>query len=407
MTDSIREFYVSDRMTFQQLRDDLPITGNVAYFQVGSHGPTPDPVLAVVRDEMALEAHYHSVPSVKAEQAAREAAARARVASFIGAGAAEVALTPNTTQAMRLVSRSIHWRDGDEMLITSLEHVSTVILATGLEKTAGVRVRVVEADQGDGLFLEGLESAITDRTRLLCVSHVASPDGRILPVADAAEVAHERGVPVVVDTAQSLGQLPVDVPALGCDFMVGSGHKWLLGPMGVGILWVSPDALADFMPDPLPDRRPWSMPGAPAPDPTTYDRAEGGTHNTAMAIGLGKAVEIVEELGTDAIASRVAGLSRTLREEVSRIGGVDVLTPTEPGRSAGITTLTFDGHSAEGLQRLVSRVYERHNVLVKFQWLTAPLDLERTGMRISVACFNDEEEVGRLVDALREEGGAR
>ena len=99
------------QMTFQQLRDDLPITGNVAYFQVGSHGPTPDSVLDVVREEMALEAHYHSVPSVKAEQAQREAAARARVASFIGAGADEVALTPNTTQAMRLVSRSIDWKD--------------------------------------------------------------------------------------------------------------------------------------------------------------------------------------------------------------------------------------------------------------------------------------------------------
>ena len=396
-----------DRMTFQKLRDDLPITGNVAYFQVGSHGPTPDSVLDVVRDEMALEAHFHSVPSVKAEQAGREAAARARVSSFIGAGADEVALTPNTTQAMRLVSRSIDWRDGDELLITSLEHVSTVTLGAGLEKASGVRLRVVEADQGDAEFLEALKSAITDRTRLLCVSHVASPDGRILPVADAAALAHERGVPVVVDTAQSLGQFPVDVPALGCDFMVGSGHKWLLGPMGVGILWVSPDALADFMPDPLPDRRPWSMPGAPVPDPTAHDRAEGGTHNTAMAIGLGKAVEIVEELGTDAIAARVAGLSRTLREEASRIGGVDVLTPTEPGRSAGITTLTFDGHTAEDLQRLVSRIYERHNALVKFQWLTAPLDLEQTGMRISVASFNDEDEVGRLLDALREEVGAR
>ena len=159
------------------------------------------------------------------------------------------------------------------------------------------------------------------------------------------------------------------------------------------------------MPDPLPDRKPWSMPESPVPDPTAYDRAEGGTHNTAMAIGLGKAVEIVEELGTDAIAARVAGLSRTLRDEASRIGGVDVLTPTTPGRSAGITTLTFDGYSAEDLQRLVARIYERHNVLVKFQWLTAPMDPERTGMRISVACFNDEEEIGRLLDALREEVG--
>lgn len=392
----------SAAMTFEKLRDDLPITREVAYFQVGSHGPTPDTVLDVVRDEMALEAHYHSVPSVKAAQAEREACARGRVASFICAGSAEVALTPNTTQAMRQVSRSIGWREGDEFLITSLEHVSTVSLGMGLTRQNGVRVEVVDADQGDAVFLESLKSALTDRTRLVCVSHVASPDGRILPVAAAAELAHDRGVPVVVDVAQSLGQFPVDVPALGCDFMVGSGHKWLMGPMGVGILWVAPDNLNDFMPDPLPDRKPWSIPGSPIPEPTAYDRAEGGTHNTAMAIGLGKAVEIVDELGTAAIASRVACLSRILRDEASRIGGVNVLTPTRPCRSAGITTLTFDGYTVEDLQALVSRIYEKYNALVKFQWLTAPLDVNRIGIRISIASFNNEDEVARLVDALKE-----
>ena len=393
---------MSAAMTFEKLRDDLPITREVAYFQVGSHGPTPDTVLDVVRDEMALEAHYHSVPSVKAAQAEREACARGRVASFICAGSAEVALTPNTTQAMRQVSRSIGWREGDEFLITSLEHVSTVSLGMGLTRQNGVRVEVVDADQGDAVFLESLKSALTDRTRLVCVSHVASPDGRILPVAAAAELAHDRGVPVVVDVAQSLGQFPVDVPALGCDFMVGSGHKWLMGPMGVGILWVAPDNLNDFMPDPLPDRKPWSIPGSPIPEPTAYDRAEGGTHNTAMAIGLGKAVEIVDELGTAAIASRVACLSRILRDEASRIGGVNVLTPTRPCRSAGITTLTFDGYTVEDLQALVSRIYEKYNALVKFQWLTAPLDVNRIGIRISIASFNNEDEVARLVDALKE-----
>ena len=392
----------SAAMTFEKLRDDLPITREVAYFQVGSHGPTPDTVLDVVRDEMALEAHYHSVQSVKAAQAEREAGARERVASFICAGYAEVALTPNTTQAMRQVSRSIGWREDDEFLITSLEHVSTVSLGMGLTRQNGVRVEVVEADQGDAVFLETLKSALTDRTRLVCISHVASPDGRILPVAAAAELAHDRGVPVVVDVAQSLGQFPVDVPALGCDFMVGSGHKWLMGPMGVGILWVAPDNLNDFMPDPLPDRKPWSIPGSHIPEPTAYDRAEGGTHNTAMAIGLGKAVEIVDELGTAAIASRVACLSRILRDEASRIGGVNVLTPTRPCRSAGITTLTFDGYTVEDLQALVSRIYEKYNALVKFQWLTAPLDVNRIGIRISIASFNNEDEVARLVDALKE-----
>ena len=392
-------------MTFQKLRDDLPVTRNVDYFQVGSHGPTPDSVLDVVRDEMALEAHYHSVPSVKAEQAGREAVARARVASFIGAGADEVALTPNTTQAMRLVSRSIDWKDGDELLITSLEHVSTVTLGWGLERSAGVRVRVVEADQGDALFLESLKTAITDRTRLLCVSHVASPDGRVLPVADAAELAHERGVPVVVDTAQSLGQFPVDVPALGCDFMAGSGHKWLLGPMGVGILWVSPDSLADFMPDPLPDRKPWSMPDSPVPGPDRVRprRGRDSQHGDGDRAGQG---------GRDHRRARHGRHRRQGRRPLPHAqGGGVAYRRRRRADPDGARTLGRHHHAdvrrlfGRGPPGLVARVYERHNALVKFQWLTAPLDPERTGMRISVACFNDEEEVGRLLDALRDEVG--
>jgi cysteine desulfurase/selenocysteine lyase len=131
---------------------------------------------------------------------------------------------------MRQVSQAMHWSEGDEFLSTNLEHVSIVSMGWALEKDNGVTFTTVEADQGDAEFLETLKSSLSERTKLLCISHVASPDGRILPVAEAAELAHERGIPIVVDTAQSLGQFPVDVPALNCDYMVGSGHKWPSGP---------------------------------------------------------------------------------------------------------------------------------------------------------------------------------
>ena len=199
----------SEKMTLQSLRDDLPITGKVAYLNTGSHGPPPDSVLASVADEMALQAHNYGLPPVSAPQGAREKAAREGLARFIGAKPEEVAMTPNTTQAMRQVSQSIGWEEGDDFMVTSLEHVSTVSLGSALQQDVGITMTVVEADQGDAEFLETLKSSLSERTKLLCISHVASPDGRILPVAEAAELAHERGVPVVVDVAQSLGQFPV------------------------------------------------------------------------------------------------------------------------------------------------------------------------------------------------------
>ena len=395
------------KMTLESLRDELPITKKVSYFQVGSHGPPPDSVLATVAEEMARQAHNYGIPSVGAEQGAKEKKAREGVASFIGAKPGEVALTPNTTQAMRQVSQAMHWSEGDEFMATSLEHVSTVSMGTALEKDVGVTFTVVEADQGDAEFLETLKSTLSERTKLLCISHIASPDGRLLPVAEAAELAHERGVPVVVDTAQSLGQFPVDVPALNCDFMAGSGHKWLLGPMGVGILWVASDQLPSFKPNPVPEREPWSEPDAAIEPITASHMAEKGSHNTAMVIGMGRAIEIMDEIGTDTIAAHTGRLSAILREAASDMAGVNILTPTEPGRSAGITTLTFDGYSPDDLKALVARIHTEHNAMVKFQWLTAPKHDDRTGMRISVSAINNEEEVRGLVAALEEGTSSR
>lgn len=396
-----------ENMTLDSLRAELPITTKVAYFQVGSHGPPPDSVLATVADEMARQAHNYGLPLVGADQGEKEKSAREGVARFIGAKPEEVALTPNTTQAMRQVSQAMHWSEGDEFIATSLEHVSTVSLGTALEKDVGTTFTTVEADQGDAEFLETLKSTLSERTKLLCISHVASPDGRILPVAEAAELAHERGVPVVVDTAQSLGQFPVDVPALNCDFMVGSGHKWLLGPMGVGILWVSSDQLPSFKPNPVPEREPWSMPNAPIEPSTARHMAEKGSHNTAMVIGMGRAIEIIEQIGTDTISAHTGRLSAILREAASEMEGVNILTPTEPGLSAGITTLTFDGYSPDDLKALVARIHTQHNAMVKFQWLTAPMQLDKIGMRISVSAINNEEEVRGLVSALEEGTSSR
>lgn len=391
---------VPPQMTLESLRDELPITKEVAYFQVGSHGPPTDSVLATVAEEMARQAHAFGVPSVTAEQAEKEKNARDRVARFIGAKPEEVALTPNTTQAMRQVSQAMHWSEGDEFLSTNLEHVSTVSMGWALEKDNGVTFTTVEADQGDAEFLETLKSSLSDRTKLLCISHVASPDGRILPVSEAAELAHERGIPVVVDTAQSLGQFPVDVPALNCDYMVGSGHKWLMGPQGVGILWVASDHLPSFKPNSVPEREPWSMPDALIVPPTAAHLAEKGSSNTGMVIGMGRAIEIIEEIGTDTIAAHIARLSAILREAVLAMDGVNILTPLEPGRSAGITTLTFDGYSPDDLRGLVEWIYSEHDAMVKFQWLTAPMQLDKIGMRISVSAINNADEVHGLVKAI-------
>lgn len=390
------------KISLNDLRADLPVTDEAAYFQTGTYGPTPDSVLLVLREEMELDSH-HGIgdPESHRALAQRESRAREKLAALLSVEPAGLAVTPNTSRAMQRVIRSVRWAEGDEIVASSLEHVSTAGVCQALEQQQGVTVRWIEADQGDAVFLEGLKSSLSERTRLVCVSQVASPDGRVLPVAEAAELAHDRGVPVVVDGAQSVGQFPVDVTSLGCDYFVGSGHKWLLGPMGTGYLWVTPDQLGDFRPELKPDYSPWKLPDEPAPPVTVSSRAEIGTYSLPTIVGLGRAVDNLNDLGLDAVTSHVSRLTGILRKEVSRLEGARSITPEEPEPSGGITTLMFNGFDHKDMQQLVDGLATRERVLVKNQWLTAPSRPGMVGMRVSIAAFNTEDEVGRLVDGLR------
>jgi selenocysteine lyase/cysteine desulfurase len=341
-------------------------------------------------------------PSTRQLLVDKEEAARGSLAELLNVKPNELGLAMNTTRSLHRVLRNVDWKEGDEFLTTNIEHVSTVDASRALEKERGVTVRVVDADETDGAFLEALENGMTDKTRMLLISHVASPNGRIMPVREAAALAHENGIPVLVDAAQSIGQFPVDVPSLGCDYLIGSGPKWLLGPMGSGYVWVAPDHTEGFRPYFTPDLGAWSKPDTPIAKPTTRSRTELGTYNHALVIGLGEAARTMINVGQDVIRDHVSMLSQILREAMLGTPRVNILTPLEPGKSAGVTTLSFDGYTENDMHKLVRWLDTERNILVKAQWLTAPLRPDHIGMRISVAGFNTEEEVRHLASSIQD-----
>ncbi|MDP7578745.1 MAG: aminotransferase class V-fold PLP-dependent enzyme [SAR202 cluster bacterium] len=391
------------RMNLDDLRSQLPVTNEVAYFQTGTYGPTLASVLKEVADCMQYEASLGPArPSTRQLLVDKEEAARGSLAELLNVKPNELGLAMNTTRSLHRVLRNVDWKEGDEFLTTNIEHVSTVDASRALEKERGVTVRVVDADETDGAFLEALENGMTDKTRMLLISHVASPNGRIMPVREAAALAHENGIPVLVDAAQSIGQFPVDVPSLGCDYLIGSGPKWLLGPMGSGYVWVAPDHTEGFRPYFTPDLGAWSKPDTPIAKPTTRSRTELGTYNHALVIGLGEAARTMINVGQDVIRDHVSMLSQILREAMLGTPRVNILTPLEPGKSAGVTTLSFDGYTENDMHKLVRWLDTERNILVKAQWLTAPLRPDHIGMRISVAGFNTEEEVRHLASSIQD-----
>jgi selenocysteine lyase/cysteine desulfurase len=387
-----------DDATFEQLhehlRRDLPITETTTYFQTGGHGPTPDSVTGVFCEQMAFWNHQALAgPEMRRALAERHDAARRQLADFLNVKCEELAFTANTSRGEHRVLHGIRWRPADEFVVSSMEHVSIQGACQALRRRYGVVVKVVPADRGDDVLLEALEAALTDRTRLVCLSQVSTMDGRRLPIAEAAPIAHRQGVPLMVDGAQSVGQYPVDVAALDCDFFVGSGHKWLLGPTGLSFIWVAPERIPDFRPDFIPDYSPWLRPTDPRPPITAATRVEQGTADVAKRIALGRALEIMTALGMERVEAHVRRLIGILFEEVGQWRGARILTPTEPGRASGLLALTFDGYDEPRLRDLVARLAEAR-IVVKFQ-------PELTGLRISVASFNNENEVRRLLEALK------
>jgi selenocysteine lyase/cysteine desulfurase len=381
-------------MTFDQLRQDLPITQVVAYFQTGGHGPMPDSVIQAVHDTMLYLNHNgFPVPETRQLLEERENGVRRGLADFLRVKPEELAWTSNTSQAIQQVLRSIRWKPGDEFVISSAEHVTTKETCRALKEFYGVVVRTLPADKGDDVLLDALDLTLTGRTRLVCLSQLTTLDGRLLPVAEAASIAHQRGVPVMVDGAQSLGQYPVDVGGLGCDFFVGSGHKWLLGPRGLGFVWVASEQIPDFRPGFIPDYGLWLKPGDPRPPITAATRVELGTCDLAKRIGMGRALEIMTSVGLDRIKAHVRRLVDDLYHEVEQWPGVQIVTPTEPECAYGLLALRFDGYDEPKLRNLIARLM-KERIVVKFQ-------PELTAMRISIASFNNADEVGRLLDTLK------
>ena len=395
-----------DPMTLDRLRNELPITEKLLYFDTARNGPTSEPVLKTVADEMAIESRGELAYAVTGEgtsqkQLDREDAARANLASLLNVDVDALGMLPNTTQALHRVLNSIDWNKGDELCVPSVEHLSTFHAAQVLGQRHGVILKTIPSTYGDDDFLERLSSTLSDRTKLLVVSQVSSPDGRRLPVREATDLAHERGIPVAVDGAQAVGVYPVDVSALGCDYYVAGGHKWLLGPRGTGFVWVAPAQISKFRPDLFPEVSLWQNPDAPTPPFTVRKRVEGHTYNHALIIGLGHAVRIALEIGLETIEAKVTRLSTLLRNEVSEWKDTRILTPTAPKQSAGITTLAFDGLDDDGVREVVARLSAEDKVIVKFQWLSVPAQSGYSGIRISMAAFNTEQDVKTLVDRLR------
>jgi len=379
-------------------REETPGCANVIHFNNAGASLMPRTVLDTVVDHLRLEA---SIGGYEAAERAGAALDRVydSVAALLGARREEIAVVENATRAWGAAFYSLRFGTGDRILTSASEYASNYIPFLQVAHRTGAKVEVVPSDDSGQVSVPALERMIDSRVKLISLTWVPTNGGLVNPARAVGAVARRAGIPFILDAAQAVGQMEIDVREIGCDMLSANGRKFLRGPRAVGFLYVRGEFLDPLEP-PLLD-----MHGATwvsrdsyvlRPDARRFEHYEG---NAATKLGLGAAVEYAMSWGLEAIRERSWGLAATLRERLARLPGVTV---HDLGAvKCAIVTFTAEGHEPEEIKTSLAK--QHINVTVT-STPSARLDMEARGLtsmvRASVHYYNTEDEIDRFCAAL-------
>ena len=389
------------RKEFPFLRREID-SRPIVYLDSASTSPKPQCVIdAVSGVYQHTTANVHrGIHTVADEATEAYETARREIATFLNASPSEIIFTRNATEGINIVANGLGLMPDDEVVLTPAEHHSNYL-------PWRLRARTVPVGLSpDGFpFYDDVRKVISTHTKILTLAHISNTTGIIAPVEHWIKAAHNRGLPVLIDAAQSASHIPLDVRALDCDFLVLSGHK-LLGPSGIGVLFGKRERLATLSLYQTgggmvryhgEDR--FEVQDVP-------QRFEAGTPNIEGAIGLGAAVKWLRALGMDKIMAHSKALGRQLVQGLETIPGIRIIAASAPLESRiGLVTFNLEvpGFSQDALARLLC---DRYQILVSGGFHCAHILHHRLGfegtVRISTHVFTTREEIDKVLSALHE-----
>jgi cysteine desulfurase/selenocysteine lyase len=347
-------------------------------------------------------ANIHRAVHLLSQRAtARFEEAREKVRAFLNArSTSEIIFTRGTTESMNLVAQSFGrslLREGDEVLVTELEHHSNIVPWQILCQQTGAKLVVVPITDRGEVLVEAFQEKLSERTKIAALAHVSNALGTVLPVKELARLAHEQGAVVVVDGAQAVSHVDVDVQALDCDFYAFSGHK-LYGPTGIGVLY-GKERLLEGMP---PYQGGGDMIRSVTFEETIYNdlpyKFEAGTPNIAGAIGLGAAIDYLTSFDWTALHAHEANVLRYATEALETVPGLRIIG-TAPGKVAALSFLMDAAHPHD-----VGTIVDAEGVAIRTGHHCAQPVMEHFGVaataRASLGMYNTTEDIDALVRSL-------
>jgi cysteine desulfurase/selenocysteine lyase len=393
----------------EAIRRDFPILSRevygkpLVYLDNGASAQKPQVVIDAISNTYSSGyanvhrgLHFLSNAATDAYEASRETVRR-----FLNAGSVdEIVFTKSSTEAINTVAYG--WGmpkigEDDEIVITIMEHHSNIVPWHFIRERQGAKLVWVPVDEDGAFHIEAFEKSLTEKTKLVAITHMSNALGTVVPVKEVCRIAHERGIPVLIDGSQGAVHMSVDVQDIDCDWYVMTGHK-LYGPSGIGVLYGKMDRLKEM--------RPFQGGGEMivdvSEDGVTYNepphRFEAGTPPIVQAIGLGYALDYMDKIGRDAIARHEADLATYAAERLRAINSLRIIG-NAPGKGA-IFSFELAGIHAHD----VSMVIDRRGVAVRAGTHCAMPLLKRFGVtstcRASFGMYNTRAEVDALADAL-------
>ncbi len=382
-----------DLTHLEQIRQQMPTTTSHIYLNTGTFGPLPDCVTQAMQECIRNDwqngrlgaAAFEAISTIYGN-------ARKGVASLLNANIEEIALTDNTGEGLNIISYGLDWHEGDEVITTNHEHISLLAPLYQLRDRYGIVIRFADiGSAAEKPVLKAIADLVTPRTRLISISHVTWTTGAVLNIREVAYMGREWGIPVLIDGAQSAGAIPIDVKALGVDFYAIPMQKWLCGPDGTGALYVRKEMLHLVSPTYVGY---WSIKHEEDFEWELLDSAqrfEVGGRQTAAIAGQAAVLKWLEQtVGHQWLFERIKSLSEYTYTALGEVPGLNILTP-RPGES-GLVSFRLEEHDDA---EIVSHLRDRYNMYIRNIPSTKSL-------RISTGFYNTEEEIDKLVAALKE-----